>query len=470
MAQRIPLPFVGATQVARSININNQRSVNLFARARLGAKAQISLLGTPGLLLQVNVGTGPNRGHLPEFLGDMYAVSGAELYKIEPDKTTTKVGTLQTSGGNAQLVAGRSHLLVVDGVTGYTWDGTTFATITDPDFPNGATHATYLGGYFIVNKDDRAYVSDLENPNAWNPLAFTTAEADPDDVKASIASRRYLYLIGSKSTQVYYNSGNVDFPFDLLPNGVLDVGAEAPFSAADAGDDGIWMVARDREGGRFVVQIDGTQFARRSDPELEEAMEKLTDTSDAEAYIYVQEGVKFYVLTFPTDDITYACDAKGGGWHERKSWGIGRHRSRGHGYFQRKHWVGDYQNGKLYTLDLDTHQDDGIRIERIRRSQFWHKDRLPMAIREIEADIETGVGLTSGQGSDPQAMLRYSTDGGHTFSSEIWAPIGKIGEYANRVFWTELGEGLDWQIEVKITDPVKVAINGMVAEVEVSAF
>ena len=77
--------------------------------------------------------------------------------------------------------------------------------------------------------------------------------------------------------------------------------------------------------------------------------------------------------------------------------------------------------------------------------------------------METGVGLATGQGSDPQAVLRYSTDGGHSWSNEIPAPIGKVGEYDTRVIWHRLGRARDFTFEVTVTDPVKtVFVNGFI--------
>ena len=43
------------------------------------------------------------------------------------------------------------------------------------------------------------------------------------------------------------------------------------------------------------------------------------------------------------------------------------------------------------------------------------------------------------EGADPQVMLRWSDDGGHTWSNEHWAKMGKIGQYFSRVLWRRLG-------------------------------
>jgi hypothetical protein len=70
---------------------------------------------------------------------------------------------------------------------------------------------------------------------------------------------------------------------------------------------------------------------------------------------------------------------------------------------------------------------------------------------------------------DPQVMLRWSDDGGHTWSNEHWRSMGKAGEWGYRVFWRRLGmtEKLrDRVYEVSGTDPIQLAIMG--AELELS--
>jgi hypothetical protein len=70
---------------------------------------------------------------------------------------------------------------------------------------------------------------------------------------------------------------------------------------------------------------------------------------------------------------------------------------------------------------------------------------------------------TGTQGDDPEAMLRWSDDGGHTWSNEHWSKMGAIGQYGRRVFWRRLGMTMklrDRVYEVSGTDPVKIAIVG----------
>jgi hypothetical protein len=82
------------------------------------------------------------------------------------------------------------------------------------------------------------------------------------------------------------------------------------------------------------------------------------------------------------------------------------------------------------------------------------------SISELWLDMEVGVGATTGQGSNPQIMLKVSRDAGHTWSSELWKSIGAIGKYLTEVKWTRLGRGYSFTFEVTISDPVKRCIIG----------
>ena len=81
----------------------------------------------------------------------------------------------------------------------------------------------------------------------------------------------------------------------------------------------------------------------------------------------------------------------------------------------------------------------------------------------------TTTSVPATPGYDPQVMLRWSDDGGHTWSREHWRSMGKIGAYGYRTIWRRLGMTLklrDRVYEVSGTDPVKLAIMG--AELQVS--
>ena len=106
------------------------------------------------------------------------------------------------------------------------------------------------------------------------------------------------------------------------------------------------------------------------------------------------------------------------------------------------------------STDID---GNGIIRQRIAPGITDEHKRHP--IDQIELLMDVGVGLQSGQGSDPQAMLSVSDDGGITYGNELWAGMGRIGQYRTRVFWQQLGANPDAVIKVRWSDPVPVRVS-----------
>lgn len=466
---RLTVPFAGPGVGSRSVTVDPQKTVNLYPQVEgQGAKTNLTLYGTPGLSLVAAAGVGPHRSNIAQLGARGYFVSGGSLLNIDANDVLATLGSLNTVGGRCSIAAGRDHVMVVDGVNGYTYDGSTFAQIADADFPNGATHVTYLDGYFIVNtgSDDRFFISGLEDPTAWAALDFGTAESDPDNILALISNHRDLYLLGRQTTEVYFNSGNLDFPFEVYPNGVMEWGIMAPHSLARVQGQ-IFFLARTEGGGPLVVHVSGFQGRVISTWQLGDVMRGFSSLVDATGIAYEIGNNSFYELTFPAGNRTFVYHLEQNTWHELESYDIGRHRVATYGFFNNRHLAGDYTNGNLYELDYDTFTENGAVLRRSRRTQVFHRDRLRMQVHELEVEFEPGVGLTSGQGSDPQAMLRYSHDGGRTWSAELWRPIGKKGKYLNRSVWRQLGVARQFVFELAVSDPVKVAVVSGYLDLEV---
>jgi hypothetical protein len=286
---------------------------------------------------------------------------------------------------------------------------------------------------------------------------------------------REVWVFGTDSIEVWYDAGLADFPLQRIQGAFNEIGCVATFSVAKL-DNGLFWLGCDARGQGIVYRANGYTGTRVSTHAIEYAIQSYGNISDAIAYTYQQDGHAFYVLTFPSANATWVYDVATQAWHERAGWDNGsftRHRSNCQCNFQGEIVVGDYENGNIYAFDLDTYADNGG-IQKWLRS--WRA--LPTgtnnlkrsAQHSLQLDCESGVGLNNGQGSEPQVMLRWSDDGGHTWSNEHWANMGKIGQFFRRVFWRRLGMTLklrDRVYEVSGTDPVKIAIMG--AQLDVTA-
>ena len=107
---------------------------------------------------------------------------------------------------------------------------------------------------------------------------------------------------------------------------------------------------------------------------------------------------------------------------------------------------------------MSTYTDNGDTIRREAVAPPVHGSWNRVSIAELWVDLEGGVGLVDDQGSDPKIMLDWSSDGGHTWSDEVTASIGKMGEYKARAVWRRLGQSRNRYFRIAISDPVKTAI------------
>lgn len=464
-------PILGSAYVARSVNAADNRMVNLFPEIiPEGGKEPAFLNRAPGLKLKVSVGLGPIRG-LWEFNGNLYVVSRDKLYKVDSTYTVTTLGTVAGTSGSVSMADNGTQLFVACNGPSYIYNATTnaFAQITDGDFP-GAVTVAYLDGYFVFNEPNsqKIWVTSLLDGLSVDPLDFASAEGSPDGVVGIIADHREIWVFGTNSVEVWYNSGNADFPLSRIQGAFNELGCAAAYSIAKM-DNGLFWLGKDARGQGIVYRANGYTGQRISTHAVEWQIQQYADMSDAIGYTYQQDGHSFYVLIFPSANTTWVYDVATQAWHERAGFANGeftRHRSNCRAFFQGDVLVGDYQNANVYSFDLEDYSDNGS-IQKWLRS--WRA--LPTgqnnlkrtAQHSLQLDCETGVGLNIDQGSDPQVMLRWSDDGGHTWSNEHWTAIGKIGEYGKRAIWRRLGMTMklrDRVYELSGTDPVKIAIVG----------
>ena len=499
-------PILGSTYVTRSVNAADARMVNLFPEIVPEAGKEPAFLNrAPGLKLLNTIGNGPIRGLWAFSSNDStaFVVSGTQLYKIDTSYVATLIGTV-IGTGPVSLADNGTQLFIAANGPSYIYNNTTnaFGQITDPDFP-GAVTVCYLDGYFVFNEPNsqKLWITALLDGTSIDPLEFASTEGSPDGLVAVAANFREVWAFGTNSIEVWYDSGATDFPLQRIQGAFNELGCAAPYSVAKM-DNGLFWLGRDRRGEGIVYRANGYTGVRISTHAVEWQIQQYADISDAIAYTYQQDGHSFYVLVFPSANTTWVYDAATQAWHERAGFVDGnftRHRGNCQMAFNNKVVIGDFANGNIYAFDLDDFSDNGGIQKWLRtwRALPTGQNNLKRTTQHMmQLDCESGVGLNgyvipeviyletelgdylitesndyliadqetvATQGADPQVMLRWSDDGGHTWSSEHWASMGKIGQYYKRVIWRRLGMTVklrDRVYEVSATDPVKIAIMG----------
>jgi len=392
---------------------------------------------------------------------------GAKRQSTTPDGTFYfEVTTAGTSASSEPFWPTIVEGTVVDGTV--TWTARRSLTqITDLDFP-AANTCTWLDFYFIVdvNGTGQFQKSNLNDGTAWEALDFATAESVSDNIERVYATTDSLYLIGQKSTEVYWNSGNADFNFEQRSNGVVKVGTDSPWSVSESEAGELVFIARTERGQGDVVKLRGISFSYITDADMSARIQKESDLSNATGWIYSQDGHTFYVLNLTKNNTTICYDFRENFWHDRITFGIDRHAGGAYAYYKGKHVVADHDSSGFYEYDTETYTDNGTNIVRRRRGSVVHKDGLNITVNRLDIEFEAGVGLVTGRGSDPQVAMRY-TRNGRIWSSVIKRSIGKIGEYNNRAVWDALGNGRQLTYEITTSDPVKSVMIGAYADIEV---
>jgi len=471
--------FIGPAYTAESVNIDAQRCVNLYLETNQSGVAKEGepswLRSTPGLEKLIEIGDGPIRLVHTDPTGRIFIASGNEMYKLELISgvwTETLLGTLVTSSGVVRAASSDLHTVFVDGDTCYAFYTSTgpyvewFGTFGSFGYSavDNATHVVFIDGYYVFcdGTSNKFYCSDL-NSLVVTPLDFASTEGDPDNISGLIANNRDLWIFNERSTEVFTNTGNADFPFERISGGFIENGCIAPGSIAKISGSVFWLSA-DAFGSGMIFGSSGLSPLKISTHAIETAISKYSNIKDAVAFTYQSGGHEFYVINFA--EATWVFDLSTKTWHERtynNSGNIERHRANFHSYNKilNYHLIGDYANNKVYRFNDQKYSDDGAPIVRIRAAPHISASGNYLFCSQFNLDMETGVGLDGiGDGTDPVAVLDFSDDGGHTWSNELEAKIGKIGEYKTRVIWNRLGKFRDRVFRIKISEKVKVAISG----------
>jgi len=461
--------FLGPSNVAQAPNLDQQRLMNWYLeRAESpGATARWSCNPTPGVELIATDSGAPGRAHIfdPQTQRE-FAVQGTRFNEIAENGTITNRGTVAIDANPATISLNTvGELLITSGRNAYTFilSTNTFAAVAA--LAGLATMGDTLDGYGLVLDDATSTVriSDLLDFTTWDPTQFIQRSKAPDPLRAIRAANGYLYLMGAQTGEAWYNAGESPIPFVFHPSGLMPYGIAAPFSAEIVGAALVWVAAT-ANGQGVVVRTPGLAVEIVSTIALANALNGYSSLDDGIGDSYEDRGHTFYLLSLGTANATWVHDAAlpaSVAWHERGTWiaemsRFDAWRSAFHAFAFGEHRMLDRTSGAVYRMGPSFGVDAGDRpIRRVRRSPALVSENRLLYYPAFELDLESGLGATgTGQGSNPQVMLRMSNDNGKTWGSEVLRSAGKLGEYETRVRWLRCGAARRRVFEVSVTDPI----------------
>lgn len=400
--------------------------------------------------------------------GILYVVSGQRLYSVTSALVVTDIGGAIGGSSIVPVSDNGTQLCIVNGVNGYIYSvASGFQVITDANFHAGA-NVTFFDNYFVFPwaLTNKFFISNSLDGANYNGVNFASAEVSPDYVLSIINQQENLLIFGQTTIESWYDAGALNFPFLRVNSGTIERGCAAALTPVKE-DNSVFFLGDDL----VFYRLNGTALVRISTHAIEQAFQSYTTVADAYCYSYTFEGHKFIHVIFPTANANWVFDIATGMWHERESWdlnnaNLGKWRGNCAVEAFGKVLIGDAYSGQVGFLDATTFTEFGNTMQAVMTSPPLHDDRKRLFVSELELEVESGVGLNSGQGITPQIMMDYSKDGGRTFVNlQRYTTLGAIGAFLSRIRWLRLGWARQWVFRVIISDPVKRVVLGAHAKV-----
>ena len=458
------IPFLGGSYVSQSVRADAERCVNFYPEfmESQNAATQVALYPTPGYELRCTFPTSPVRG-LAAFNGRLFAVSGARLYEVFSDWTFIDRGAVATDAVNSPATFSSSgdvssELFVTGGGNGYILNLTT--NILTLVLTGTADFGGFVDGYFVAldAATSTLQYSNLADGLTWDALDVVQRNTASDPWVSMAVINREVRLFGQVTSDAYVSTDNTDTVFQPVTGSQSTEGVAGPYSSVALADQSVMWLSANAQGSGIVMRASGYVPVRVSTHAVEHAIQGYTQTRDAVAWSYQDQGHTFYVLNFPTMDATWVYDTVTGVWHERGWWDSANmkylaSRAQHHAYCFNAHVVGDRLTGGLYQQSIAYYNDIAdVPLRRMRQGPHVSTQQRSLFATTAQLDLETGVGCATC--TDPQIMLQWSMDGGHTWSNEHWTSAGAVGEYKTRAVWRRLGGARNRTFRVVVSDQV----------------
>lgn len=481
---RQPLEIANGFYVSDSLPLSAQRCINWIpVIPQAAALNDRALFDVPGLTSFSSV-TGVNRGG-QEMKEVSYFVNGNTLYSVSSAGVSTARGTIEGSGRVSLANNGQFLVVVVPGGKAYGFDNenNTLTEITDPAFRVSDT-VVFQDGLFVFSSSDGKvfFNSNLNNPFQYDGLDVGSANVDPDRIVALHVNHNELFVCGSETIELFDFVGGAGFPYIRIEGANIQKGVHAKFSLVEFDNTFMFIGGGLNEKSSIWKVTGSSSVVKLSTSAIDNAIQEFTtnEISNAFAWTYASGGNFFAGFTFESSRIpnkTFVFDATTSAlagqstWHERQS-GVTDNSWRVNSIVSAygKLLVGDAQGGNIGFIDKANFTEYGNVMVQERSSQPFSAGGLPIFAGELQLTMESGVGLTIGQGSDPQIRMDFSDDGGRTFSSEFWRSYGKIGEYNSVPTWRRQGRIPKHRIlRFKTSEPVKSVIIKLEGDIEVGS-
>lgn len=466
--------LTGGTFPARSKAVAYSRILNLIPEPlpqENGEPVSFAHYLTPGLKSLFHR-QGCGRAAYKTSQGEGIFVIGPVVYRLTRENRLIMLGEIGNHSGPVHISDNGVTLFLVDSTTGtgwycamgtkrpYTHGFTEYGPLTlmrDEAFYGSHTIAILDTYFLFVNPDTTNwYVSPAEfideKTTPFDPLYVASDTTGLSTITAIAVQGQYIWLFGEQQTEIWYNSGAADFPFQRVQGVTVETGCSAPHSVRTvpvtqnlpAGAI-IWL-GSDRAGNARVYLGSQNQAMPVSNFAVEQKLQSMGDMSGAIGNVYQQDGHVFYLLTLPGQIETYVYDVSTNLWHERCSLDCCGREIQARALFYTnifgKIMAVDRDNGRIYEVSTAYLDENGTKIKRQRIFQHVLTNGQRAIHRQFMLDMSNA--------QDMVVYVDWSDDRGKTFCNPLvlkitgnansWPSLWRLGLTRDRLYrltWDE---------------------------------
>lgn len=366
----------------------------------------------------------------------LYGLFGTKFVKLDQGFSQTDIGGIPGTTGVflTRNAASPFQIAAVTEGLKYSVSNDDLVEITDTDLPPPES-VTFSDQRVIFGiPDGRIFWSAIDDVTDINSLDFATAEGAPDGLTRVFGHKLDVWLFGKRTTEIWRATTSSTNPYQRVSGGFIRHGCSAHHSVANIGDVVLWVTDNDQ-----VVAAAGYAPQVISNNSVSRDIKSVSDKDSITAFTHYSSNQAFYTLTCPA--WTWQLNFTTGKWFSRKSYGQSNWRAKYSAHFGNDWIVGDATSNVLYKVDPAAYSENSNLMVMTLRSPPVHAYPHRVSIDRLHLDFTTGVGLnsTDSDESNPQVGMRYSEDGGRSWSKQLLRSLGVDGDHRTRVSYDGLG-------------------------------
>jgi hypothetical protein len=391
----------------------------------------------------------------------LFSICEGVLYKGQTALGSTGVG------GFPRIAAANQQLGVVSGSGLYCYT-TKLGLQQIIEFTNDEGRLPSFSGLAVlydiwilpVTGSNQFFFSNTGDLTTIDAANFGAAQTNDSPIVEVAVLAEEIYFFCTDKVEIWDFTGNLTAPFALSQGRTYARGCAAQGSVVKQDNSLFWI------GDDFTVYRSGSAPQDVGIPIVVDRIRACgTSVSYITGFAFNIEGHAFYGINLPSVGETYVYDCQTKEWAQ---WGTLDGDSPDPSVWQAQTvagqggalYAGSYNSGEVYEIEATSTTDGNLAIPAIFSAQLWAVGGVRRCTT-VALQCVRGIG-TPAVTPDPIVRMRYSDDGGNSWTVWRQASLGASGQSGYVARWNQLGlmRSPGRMFEFAVSDPVNFVAQG----------